>query len=217
MTMASFTADEVPWFHTVGIGAGPANLSLAALFEAVAPHRIALFDRQPGPAWHPDLLFPGVRMQTSWLKDLVCLVEPCHRLTFLNYLVSTGRLFALLNSQYGVIPREEYARYLAWAGEQLEDVHYGTAVDRVSFDDGFHLHSGSRPLARSDHLVLGIGSVPATVYKHDLARSLLGYPADHHCEFLLSFGYPADVEDLTRPLRAGGRRPLDELVHEERW
>jgi lysine N6-hydroxylase len=160
MTMASFTADEVPWFHTVGIGAGPANLSLAALFEAVAPHRIALFDRQPGPAWHPDLLFPGVRMQTSWLKDLVCLVEPCHRLTFLNYLVSTGRLFALLNSQYGVIPREEYARYLAWAGEQLEDVHYGTAVDRVSFDDGFHLHSGSRLIARSDHLVLGIGSVP---------------------------------------------------------
>ena len=64
---------------------------------------------------------------------------------------------------------------------------------------------------------LGIGSVPATVYEHDLARDLLGYPADHHCEFILSFGYPADPADLTRPLRAGGRRPLDDLVHEERW
>jgi nitroreductase len=64
---------------------------------------------------------------------------------------------------------------------------------------------------------LGIGSVPATVYEHDLARSLLGYPADHHCEFLLSFGYPADPENLTRPLRAGGRRPLDDLIHDERW
>ena len=64
---------------------------------------------------------------------------------------------------------------------------------------------------------LGIGSVPATVYKQDLARSLLGYPDDHHCEFLLSFGYPADPSDLTRPLRKGGRRPLAELVHEERW
>jgi nitroreductase len=64
---------------------------------------------------------------------------------------------------------------------------------------------------------LGIGSVPATVYRHDLARELLGYPEDHHCEFLLSFGYPADPEELTRPLKAGGRRPLDELVHEERW
>ena len=64
---------------------------------------------------------------------------------------------------------------------------------------------------------LGIGSVPATVYQQDLARELLGYPADHHCEFLLSFGYPADPSELTRPLKAGGRRPLDELVHEERW
>lgn len=64
---------------------------------------------------------------------------------------------------------------------------------------------------------LGIGSVPATVYRQDLARELLGYPDDHHCEFLLSFGYPADPNELTRPLQAGGRRPLDELVHEERW
>jgi nitroreductase len=64
---------------------------------------------------------------------------------------------------------------------------------------------------------LGIGSVPATVYRQDLARELLGYPEEHHCEFLLSFGYPADPEDLTRPLRAGGRKPLDDLVHEERW
>jgi nitroreductase len=64
---------------------------------------------------------------------------------------------------------------------------------------------------------LGIGSVPATVYRQDLARELLGYPEDHHCEFLLSFGYPADPGELTRPLKAGGRRPLDEIVHEERW
>lgn len=64
---------------------------------------------------------------------------------------------------------------------------------------------------------LGIGSVPATVYEHDLAHSLLGYPNGQHCEFLLSFGYPADPGDLERPLKAGGRRPLDELVHRERW
>jgi len=64
---------------------------------------------------------------------------------------------------------------------------------------------------------LGIGSVPATVYEHDEARALLGYPADHHCELLLSFGYPADPTDLTRPPRAGGRLPMDDLVHQERW
>jgi nitroreductase len=64
---------------------------------------------------------------------------------------------------------------------------------------------------------LGIGSVPATVYEHDLARRLLGYPPDMHCEYLLSFGYPADPSALGAPPRAGGRRTLGELVHEERW
>jgi nitroreductase len=64
---------------------------------------------------------------------------------------------------------------------------------------------------------LGIGSVPATVYEHDRVQRLLGYPDGYHCEFLLSFGYPADPSDLTRPLKAGGRLPLEDLVHRERW
>jgi nitroreductase len=64
---------------------------------------------------------------------------------------------------------------------------------------------------------LGIGSVPATVYDHDEARRLLGYPEDQSCEFLLSFGYPAEPTVLTRPPRAGGRRDLGEIVRDERW
>ena len=64
---------------------------------------------------------------------------------------------------------------------------------------------------------LGIGSVPATAYEHDMTRQLLGYPEDQRCEYLLSFGYPSDPGDLTRPPKAGGRRNLDALVREERW
>ncbi len=64
---------------------------------------------------------------------------------------------------------------------------------------------------------LGVGSCPATVYQPDRARELLGFPADMHCEYLLSFGYPADPAVLSAPNRAGGRRPIDEIVHLERW
>lgn len=64
---------------------------------------------------------------------------------------------------------------------------------------------------------LGIGSCPATVYDPDLARRLLGYPETHTCEYLLSFGYPADLSELTAPNRPGRRRPRAEIVHEERW
>jgi nitroreductase len=64
---------------------------------------------------------------------------------------------------------------------------------------------------------LGIGSVPATVYEQEAARRLLGYPAEWHCEYILSFGYPADPAVLAAPNRAGGRRALADVVHEERW
>jgi nitroreductase len=64
---------------------------------------------------------------------------------------------------------------------------------------------------------LGIGSVPATVYEHNVARAELGYPEDWDCPYLLSFGYPADSGVLNRPNRAGGRKSLDQVVHRERW
>ena len=64
---------------------------------------------------------------------------------------------------------------------------------------------------------LGIGSVPATVYDQELARELLGYPEDHHCEYLLSFGHPADPSVLNAPKRSGGRASLRDIVHHETW
>ena len=154
------TKSEAPRFHTVGIGAGPANLSLAALFEKASSLDMALFERQPQPSWHRGLLYSGVQMQTSWLRDLVSLVDPSHRLSFLQYLVSTGRVWAFLNAQYESIPRLEFVQYLSWASDQLAHVYYGTTVTRVSFDDGFWLYDGDRLLARSDHLVLGQGTAP---------------------------------------------------------
>lgn len=64
---------------------------------------------------------------------------------------------------------------------------------------------------------LGIGSCPATVYDQSVAREVLGFPGDRFCGYVLSFGYPADAGDLSRPPKAGGRKSLDEVVHRERW
>lgn len=64
---------------------------------------------------------------------------------------------------------------------------------------------------------LGIGSCPATVYDQAIAREVLGHPEDRWCGYVLSFGFPADPDDLTRPPKPGGRRPLDEILHRERW
>jgi lysine N6-hydroxylase len=164
---------EIPSYFAVGIGAGPANLSLAALFASSSTEQIALFERQPGPAWHNTLLHPGVKMQTSWLKDLVSLVEPRHELTFLNYMVTEGRVFALMNAQYDIIPRMEYVRYLEWAARKLPNIYYGANVDNISFDEGgFTVHAGGQALARGHHLVIGVGHSPV------IPAELAGLPAE---------------------------------------
>ncbi len=64
---------------------------------------------------------------------------------------------------------------------------------------------------------LGVGSVIATIYEPEAARAILGIPANMHCDVALSFGYPADARDMAAAPRAGGRRPLEEMVHRERW
>jgi nitroreductase len=64
---------------------------------------------------------------------------------------------------------------------------------------------------------LGIGSCLATIYETDAARELLGYPAEYHLHVALSFGYPADPEDLQRPPRAGGRNALQDIIHYNTW
>lgn len=64
---------------------------------------------------------------------------------------------------------------------------------------------------------LGVGSCPATVYEQSIAREILQYPADRWCGYVLSFGYPADPDDLVRPPRPGGRKPLADVLHRERW
>ncbi|HEV2237286.1 MAG TPA: nitroreductase family protein [Ktedonobacterales bacterium] len=64
---------------------------------------------------------------------------------------------------------------------------------------------------------LGVGSVIATIYEPDAARAILGIPAGMGCDVALSFGYPADTGDMAAAPRAGGRRPLEEMLHRDRW
>jgi len=64
---------------------------------------------------------------------------------------------------------------------------------------------------------IGIGSCLGTIYQPEQARRLLGIPADFQARLVISFGYPTDAAAAARPLRAGGRRGLDDVVHWETW
>jgi len=64
---------------------------------------------------------------------------------------------------------------------------------------------------------LGVGSVPASLYEHEKAREILGFPAEWHARIALSFGYPLDEEKLSAPPKKGGRAAFEDVVHWERW
>jgi nitroreductase len=100
------------------------------------------------------------------------------------------------------------------AGSAATIVVIGPAADnefgRAQFDLG--QATMSMLLAAAD---LGIGSCHAGVTDLDLARELLGFPADRDWAFLISLGYPAD-RPLT-PVRNPRRRPFGEVVHRGRW
>lgn len=64
---------------------------------------------------------------------------------------------------------------------------------------------------------LGVGSCLASIYDPDKARLLLGFPQDMFLRIAISFGYPQELDVLTNLPQKGGRRPLSEIVHWEKW
>jgi nitroreductase len=63
----------------------------------------------------------------------------------------------------------------------------------------------------------GVGSCHATLDRPDGVREVLGLPQQVRCDLAISLGYPADPASVDAPPRPGGRKPLAEVLHEERW
>lgn len=57
---------------------------------------------------------------------------------------------------------------------------------------------------------LGVGSCPVTLHRSDDAWVVLGLPEGAHCRYGVALGYAQEGQE---PARFGGRKPLDEFVH----
>ncbi|WP_064696902.1 lysine N(6)-hydroxylase/L-ornithine N(5)-oxygenase family protein [Rhizobium aegyptiacum] len=162
-----------------GIGIGPSNLSLACLLESVPEIRSRFFERRGAFDWHPGMMMPGVELQSSFLKDLVTPVLPTSRWSFISYLVAHKRLYAFLNANYEAVPRQEFARYLAWVAQGVEGLRFATEIRDVEHcDDRFVLRfDNGQEEARN--LVIGTGSSP---FVPDWAKPFLGADCFHNSE-----------------------------------
>lgn len=160
-----------------GLGIGPFNLSIAALLTEQPQTNAAFFDQKDNFNWHPGMLLPGVRMQTSYLKDLVTGVSPTNTYSFLNYLVKNRRFYQFLSAELTAVGRKEYADYLSWVSAQLPSVNFNHAIESVEYkNNAFQLtfSNGAQHAARN--LCLGTGKQP---YIPDSAKPHLGAHCFH--------------------------------------
>lgn len=152
----------------LGVGLGPFGLSLAAQADGVDGLDAVFVDQRPSFSWHPGLLIEGATLQVPFLADLVTLVDPTSRWSFLSYLRGQGRLFRFYFAERFLVPRREYDAYLRWAAESLPGCRFGTRVDSVEWDAALSAYrvtctdvaSARTEVLYARHLVLGVGTEP---------------------------------------------------------
>ena len=63
-------------------------------------------------------------------------------------------------------------------------------------------------------LALGVGSSLLAIHEPEQVKSFLGIPSEKSLFVALAFGYPS--ADFV-PAKRGGRKPLEEVAHWDRW
>ncbi|BBC37306.1 Lysine 6-monooxygenase [Streptomyces graminofaciens] len=180
----------------IGIGIGPANLSLAALAHPLAELDAVFYEQRPAFDWHPGLLIEGSTVQVPFLADLVTLADPASPWSFLTYLRARDRLFPFYFAERFHIQRAEYDAYCRWVSENLPGLHFGHQVDSVRWNperDLFEVdhtqpdgEGGAETLGRTyaRNVVLGVGTEP---YVPEPLKPLVeapGVPVVHAADYL---------------------------------
>ncbi|RJQ81554.1 lysine 6-monooxygenase [Pseudonocardiaceae bacterium YIM PH 21723] len=172
----------------LAIGAGPFNLGLAALASTVDDLNVAVLEAQPELRWHAGLLFADATIRGSFLTDLVSLVDPTHRLSFLAYLADADRLYPFYLRDRFRPTRLEFEDYLRWVASRLPSVRLAHRVEALRWDtrlERFTAHvmrgDGTRLLMCAKDIVLGVGTEP---YVPEALAGLPGTRLVHSAEYL---------------------------------
>lgn len=170
-------------YGCVGVGVGPANLSLASLLYSRPEVPNLFVDRNDRFGWHDGQQIPGTKLQVSPLKDLVTLADPTNRFSFLSYLHEQGRIYHFVNARFDSVPRQEFRNYFEWASQINENVTFGEEVLGVEFDDFddvFTVHTSNR-VVTADNVIVGVGTRP---WVPEPARGKLGGTQFHATDYV---------------------------------
>lgn len=194
-------------YDVVGIGAGPANLSLAALLHQARDVKALFLDARADFAWHPGLMIPGATLQSPHLKDLVTLVDPCNPFSFFNYLVKERRAYRFLVANAPAVTRREFEAYYRWAAHALPSVRFSSRVQSVRHDNGLFLIEAEGSIVLSRHIVVGSGAQPVVP---PCVADVSDAVAFHASRFLER---KADLAGKTVAVVGGGQTGAEVLQH----
>lgn len=174
-------------YDLVGVGLGPFGLSLAALADDLPDLDAVFFDQRESFAWHPGLLLEGATLQVPFLADLVTLVDPTSRWSYLSYLRASGRLFRFYLAERFQMPRAEYDDYLRWVARSLTSCRFGQRIDALAWDDDAFVvtvtdtATQSTTTCRARAVVLSVGTEPVVPAAF---TGLLGKRVVHAADYL---------------------------------
>jgi lysine N6-hydroxylase len=196
----------------IGVGAGPANLSLASLLTTARERKLTsitatFFEREATVFWHSLQMFPGNLMQTEFYRDLVTPIDPTSKFSFLNYLKAQARLDQFFCSSTIYPTRREFEDYFRWVAGQIDEVIFGADVECVDYDaqrNLFVVDAETRGRCRTKHIVFGCGGRPKSgVQERRFSRIV-------DVSRLLAFTFPQSLE---RILVVGGGQSAAECLN----
>lgn len=155
-------------YDFIAIGVGPFNLGLACLTAPIDELNGLFLDKNECFDWHPGMMLESATLQTPFLADLVTLADPTSPFSFLNYLKSTGRIYAFYIKEDFFLMRREYNQYCQWVIDRLPNIEFNRYVERVDHDPATGLYTvnctctktGERLVYQARRLVLGTGTSP---------------------------------------------------------
>jgi lysine N6-hydroxylase len=155
-------------YDIISVGIGPFNLGMAAMVDALPQLDCIFFDQSKEFNWHAGMLLPNAGLQVPFYADLITVVDPCSKFTYLNYLKEKQMLFRFAIHENNFITRREYNDYCKWVIGHLDNLHFHHRVVDVHYDAReemftvmvHNLSSDQLLFYYAKHLVIGVGSVP---------------------------------------------------------
>ncbi len=143
-------------------------------------------------------------------------VSPTHADQLVEAARWTGSSKNLQNWSFILVDDPQQQEALSAAGDFTDPVRAAPlTIALVQEPDGYEFDTGR--VAQNIMLAaaaLGLASCPITLHRDEVAAKVLELPEGRRCRYAIAVGYPAES---AAPRAFGGRKPVDELLHRNRY